>query len=36
MPHAYAEEQLLEQPAIELFTVFGWQVAWDWIRSACV
>ena len=25
MPHAYTEEQLVEQPAIQLFTALGWQ-----------
>jgi hypothetical protein len=27
MPHAYTEDQLVEQPAIELFAELGWQVA---------
>ena len=26
MPHAYTEDQLVEQPAIGLFTELGWQV----------
>lgn len=26
MPHAYTENQLVEQPAIGLFAEFGWQV----------
>jgi type I restriction enzyme R subunit len=25
MPHAYTEEQLVEQPAIGLFAELGWQ-----------
>ena len=25
MPHAYTEDQLVEQPAIELFAELGWQ-----------
>ena len=25
MPHAYNEDQLVEQPAIGLFAEFGWQ-----------
>jgi type I restriction enzyme R subunit len=25
MPHAYTEDQLVEQPAIGLFAEFGWQ-----------
>ena len=25
MPHAYTEDQLVEQPAIELFAALGWQ-----------
>jgi len=24
-PHAYTEDQLVEQPAIRLFTELGWQ-----------
>src|ERR1039457_31699 len=27
MPHAYTEDQLVEQPAIGLFAELGWQVA---------
>jgi len=27
MPHAYTEDQLVEQPAIGLFAEFGWNVA---------
>jgi len=27
MPHAYTEDQLVEQPAIELFAELGWAVA---------
>jgi type I restriction enzyme, R subunit len=27
MPHAYTEDQLVEQPAIGLFAEMGWQVA---------
>ena len=26
MPHAYTEDQLVEQPAIGLFAELGWQV----------
>ena len=25
MPHAYTEDQLVEQPAIELFAALGWK-----------
>ena len=25
MPHAYTEDQLVEQPAIELFAALGWE-----------
>jgi type I restriction enzyme R subunit len=25
MPHAYTEDQLVEQPAIQLFAALGWQ-----------
>ena len=28
MPHAYTEDQLVEQPAIGLFTQLGWQTVW--------
>jgi hypothetical protein len=27
MPHAYTEDQLVEQPAIGLFAELGWQTA---------
>ncbi len=27
MPHAYTEDQLVEQPAVGLFAELGWQVA---------
>ena len=27
MPHAYTEDQLVEQPAIDLFAELGWAVA---------
>jgi len=27
MPHAYTEDQLVEQPAIALFAELGWQTA---------
>ena len=27
MPHAYTEDQLVEQPAIGLFAMLGWTVA---------
>jgi len=27
MPHAYTEDQLVEQPAIGLFAGLGWQAA---------
>src|SRR6266480_288845 len=27
MPHAYTEDQLVEQPAIGLFAELGWQIA---------
>jgi len=27
MPHAYTEDQLVEQPAIGIFAELGWQVA---------
>lgn len=27
MPHAYTEDQLVEQPAIGLFAELGWAVA---------
>ena len=27
MPHAYTEDQLVEQPAIGLFAEFSWQTA---------
>jgi len=27
MPHDYTEDQLVEQPAIELFAELGWQLA---------
>jgi len=27
MPHPYTEDQLVEQPALELFSALGWQVA---------
>jgi hypothetical protein len=27
MPHAYTEDQLVEQPAMRLFSDLGWQVA---------
>jgi type I restriction enzyme R subunit len=27
-PHAYTEDQLVEQPAIGLFASQGWQMVW--------
>ena len=27
MPHAYTEDQLVEQPAIQLFAELGWETA---------
>jgi len=35
-PHAYTEDQLVEQPAIELFAVFGWQGALDALDAQCM
>lgn len=44
MPHAYTEDQLVEQPAMRLFAELGWQLAgphtnadvagtWNWTRA---
>jgi hypothetical protein len=32
MPHAYTEEQLVEQPAIGLFRELGWQMVWGFVQ----
>jgi hypothetical protein len=31
MPHAYTEDQLVEQPAIGLFAELSWQAVWYFV-----